>query len=109
MAKVKLASGDDSIVDETDLGEDLQFTTVDDMVAEEVAALLTARPDWHRHDKHVIDVEKGYLKFYGKHQPGDRLVFFCTSAESWERRAGRAGILLLREGKIIAQRISVMN
>jgi len=109
MAKVQLASGGDSIIDEEDLGEELKFTNVAEMVAEEVAALLAARPDWNNSTSHVKEVEVGYRKFYGKYEPGDRLVFFCTNQASWERRAGRAGIVLLRNGKIVGHKISALN
>jgi hypothetical protein len=42
-------------------------------------------------------------------QPGDQLVRFVSSFESWEHHAGRAGIALVREGKVVAAIVTLMN
>lgn len=42
-------------------------------------------------------------------QPGDRLVPFVSTFESWEHHAGRAGIALVRDSKVVAAMVSFMN
>lgn len=42
-------------------------------------------------------------------QPGDQLVHFVSSADSWKHLAGRAGIALVRDGKVIAAMVTMMN
>jgi hypothetical protein len=39
----------------------------------------------------------------------DELWTFATSAESFRRLAGRAGIVLLRDGNAIAEIVTLMN
>jgi hypothetical protein len=42
-------------------------------------------------------------------QPGDRLMRFASPVESWQRLAGRAGIALVRDGKVIDAIVTMMN
>ncbi len=42
-------------------------------------------------------------------QDGDELWTFSTSNESWDNMAGRAGVSLVREGKIIDSIVTKMN
>jgi hypothetical protein len=42
-------------------------------------------------------------------QPGDKLVRFASPAASWEDLAGRAGIALVRDGKVIDAFVTMMN
>ncbi len=42
-------------------------------------------------------------------QPGDRLVNFVSPSDSWKHLAGRAGIALVRDGKVIAAFVTMMN
>lgn len=42
-------------------------------------------------------------------EPGDELWTFLSSAESWRRLAGRAGVALLRDGTAIAVITTMMN
>ncbi len=42
-------------------------------------------------------------------QPGDKLVRFASPAESWKHLAGRAGIALVRDGKVIDAFVTMMN
>ncbi len=42
-------------------------------------------------------------------RPGDELWEFCSSAESWRMYMGRAGIALVRKGKIIASLVTKLN
>lgn len=41
--------------------------------------------------------------------PGDELWTFASSAESWQALAGRAGIALVRDGRIVEQLVTLMN
>jgi hypothetical protein len=40
---------------------------------------------------------------------GDELWEFCSPPESWQHRAGRTGIALVRDGEIIDSIVTVMN
>ncbi len=42
-------------------------------------------------------------------QPGDELWTFASSAESWRHLAGRSGIALVRDKKVIASFVTRMN
>ncbi len=42
-------------------------------------------------------------------QPGDELREFCSSPESWQHLAGRAGIALVRAGREVASIVTVLN
>jgi hypothetical protein len=42
-------------------------------------------------------------------QEGDELWEFCSSPESWAHLAGREGIALVRDGKIIDSILTIMN
>jgi hypothetical protein len=42
-------------------------------------------------------------------QPGDRLWTFCSSPESFRALAGRCGIALVRNGKVVKQLVTMMN
>ena len=44
-----------------------------------------------------------------KLRPGDELYRFLSSRESWAHLTGRAGIVLVRQGKIIADIFTRMN
>jgi hypothetical protein len=42
-------------------------------------------------------------------QPGDELWEFSSSQESWQALAGRAGFAVVRNGKVIASMVTMMN
>jgi hypothetical protein len=42
-------------------------------------------------------------------QEGDELWQFSSPAESWQHLAGRAGIALVRQGKVVASIVTLMN
>ncbi len=42
-------------------------------------------------------------------QEGDELWEFCSSWESWQNLAGRAGIALVRNGEVVASVDTMMN
>lgn len=44
-----------------------------------------------------------------KYQDGDQIYKFSTSAESWEKLAGREGYVLIRGDQIITEIITLMN
>ncbi len=44
-----------------------------------------------------------------QYQDGDQIYKFSTSAESWEKMAGREGYVLIRGDQIIAEIITLMN
>lgn len=40
---------------------------------------------------------------------GDQIWSFCSSPESWEHLAGRAGFAIVREGRVVDSIITIMN
>jgi hypothetical protein len=42
-------------------------------------------------------------------RPGYEVYWFSTSEESWRHLAGRSGMALVRDGKIVDTYISIMN
>lgn len=42
-------------------------------------------------------------------RPGDELREFCSSPESWDHLAGRAGIALVRDGREVASIDTMLN
>jgi len=50
-----------------------------------------------------------WLEFKAQILPGDKIVAFESSPESWEHLAGSAGYILVRDGKVVAQIITLMN
>jgi len=42
-------------------------------------------------------------------KPGDELWNFSSSTESWQQLAGRMGVALLRDGKVIQVLITEIN
>jgi hypothetical protein len=50
-----------------------------------------------------------WQRFKAELRAGDQLWTFSSSAESWRMLAGRAGIVLYREGQPVRQFITLMN
>jgi hypothetical protein len=50
-----------------------------------------------------------WLSFKNKIRPGDKILDFCSSEHSWQNLAGRAGYILVREGKVIDTLVTIMN
>jgi len=50
-----------------------------------------------------------WLKFKANVQPGDKIVAFESSADSWEHLAGRAGYVLVRGDEVVDQMITIIN
>jgi hypothetical protein len=50
-----------------------------------------------------------WLEFKSQIQPGDKIHDFSSSEESWENLAGRAGYILVREGRVIDTFVTIMN
>ena len=74
------------------------------------------RPGWETDRLTVDEVEAAYpgmkpeweaLK--AAMQPGDELWAFSSPAESWRHLAGRAGIVLLRNGEAVADMVTLLN
>jgi len=42
-------------------------------------------------------------------QPGDEFWTFASSPASWRALAGRAGLALVRDGKIVATIVTMLN
>lgn len=52
---------------------------------------------------------KEWLSLCRKVQKNDELYYFKTPQESWDNLAGKAGISLVRKGKIVAEIITLMS
>lgn len=52
---------------------------------------------------------QAWLRLKEKMQLGDELWEFSSSGDSWAHLAGRRGIALVREGKVIGSIITLMN
>lgn len=59
--------------------------------------------------KPASGVRAAWERLKGEMQPGDTLMRFVSSAESWRHLAGRAGIALLRDGEVIDSFVILMN
>lgn len=99
------AEGEPTILTTDALQQDIVFTTVDDMVDQQVKSTLEARPDWNRKTKWVQDVEKRAREFFGNYQPGDRLCWFRTGGAL----SMRAGLVIIRNGRAIHAWIQMMS
>jgi hypothetical protein len=49
------------------------------------------------------------LEFKAKFQDGDELWEFCSAKHSWDHFAGRAGYIITRNGKTIAELVTSLN
>lgn len=47
--------------------------------------------------------------FVAKFQAGDEMASFSTHEETWKRMHGRAGWAIVRDSRIIAQHVTIMN
>ncbi len=54
-------------------------------------------------------VHDKWERLKGEMQPGDKLMHFVSSGDSWKHMAGRAGIALVRDGKVIDAFVTMMN
>ena len=50
-----------------------------------------------------------WLDFKAQMLPDDKIQDFESSPESWAHLAGRAGYILVRDGKVVTQIITAMN
>ncbi|NLI79462.1 MAG: hypothetical protein GX442_23825 [Candidatus Riflebacteria bacterium] len=50
-----------------------------------------------------------WVEFKGRMQAGDELWEFSSSADSWEHLAGRGGLCIVRQGRIIDCFVTIMN
>jgi hypothetical protein len=51
----------------------------------------------------------GWRALLAEMRDGDELWEFSSSRESWEHLAGRAGIALVRDGKVVASLVTMLN
>lgn len=81
---------------------------------------LVVPPDWLDKPVSVEEIDADYgastsgvhadwEKLKSEMQPGDKLVRFTSPIESWQHLAGRAGIALVRDGKVIDAIVTMMN
>ncbi|HLH11407.1 MAG TPA: hypothetical protein VKV77_05945 [Methylovirgula sp.] len=75
-------------------------------------------PDWLQEPVAIEQADAQYAasglaaewrKLKEQMHPGDRLVQFESPRNSWIHLAGRAGIALVRDGKVIAAMVTLMN
>jgi hypothetical protein len=52
---------------------------------------------------------KEWLQLLDAMQPGDELWEFCSPKESWRKRMGRSGLVLVRDGEEVATIMGRMN
>ena len=53
--------------------------------------------------------DANWIKFKSGIQPGDKIYDFASSPESWASLAGRAGYVLVRNGKPVDTFVTLMN
>lgn len=50
-----------------------------------------------------------WAELLDEHQDGDELWEFSSPARYWRRLAGRGGVALVRDGKIVVSVVTIMN
>jgi hypothetical protein len=50
-----------------------------------------------------------WLSFKKQIRQGDQIWRFCSSAETWEDLAGRAGLCIVRDGEVVDSSLTTMN
>ena len=50
-----------------------------------------------------------WLALLAQMQPDDELWEFRSPSETWRHMCGREGLVLLRQGKVVAQVLTAMN
>jgi hypothetical protein len=50
-----------------------------------------------------------WADFKARMQPDDELYFFNSPAESWRNLAGRTGYVLVRDGEVADELVTMMN
>jgi hypothetical protein len=54
-------------------------------------------------------MNSNWLAFKGKMRPGDKIFDFDSNEESWANLAGRSGYVLVRDGEIVDEFITLLN
>ena len=74
------------------------------------------RPEWiSRRRSSFKRIDKKYTgwpeweKLKQQWQEGDELRKFCSPSLSWKCRCGRQGYVILRNGKVVAYMVTLMN
>jgi hypothetical protein len=65
--------------------------------------------EWLRGQLTDEEAAERQWEFRGLMQEGDEIWKYCSPPQSWERLAGRAGIALVRNGEIVASRLTMLN
>jgi hypothetical protein len=78
-------------------------------VAEVEAANLYSHPDLGAEPIPFGYMNDRWRDLLAQMQPGDELRVFCSSPESWQNLAGRAGIALVRNGVKVASLTTMLN
>jgi hypothetical protein len=78
--------------------------------------------EWLQRRTTVADVEAGFAHrppvgrwledwraLVAAMRPGDELWEYCSSPESWQHLAGRAGYAVVREGEVVDGILTIMN
>lgn len=105
MEKILNMEGGPTILTTDSLKADITFTTVDEMVNEQVESVLESRKDWTRETQFVKDMETRARDFFGKYKEGDRLCWFQTGGGL----SMRAGLVILRNGRAAHAWIQMMS
>jgi len=103
--RLKNKSGGDTILTRESLLIEVEFTTVDDMVNQQVENVLESRQDWTRETQFVKDVEMRAIEFFGHFQPGDHLWLFRVGGGT----NMRAGMVILRNDVVQHAWITAMS
>lgn len=81
-------------------------------IDEEWCPLISAKPEDLRYevgDHSSEEYAEAMEWLRDQHKDGDQVWRFSTSHDSWGHLAGRSGFVLLREGKIVAEAVTMMN
>jgi hypothetical protein len=63
----------------------------------------------YAHSEQANKLNPRWGSFKAQIEPGDELWEYCSPMESWEARCGRAGFAILRDGKVVASYLRMMN
>lgn len=92
--------------------EQLRPSLPDSWIQSDRVSLATLRAEAEERARRVgeRDVYQVALeRFVSAVQPGDEIREFRSPPDSWAQRAGRAGVVHLRDGKVLAKLIRLMN
>jgi hypothetical protein len=92
------------------------FGHLDEMIEREwLQKRVTQQEAWEimldgESEDQVDDEAQAYWRLFWDHaQPGDEVWYWSTPPASWERKAGRAGFVIVRNGKFVFNILTLMN